>query len=144
MIKIAVIGNKKFLFFLLSLNVLFTNGQTKYVKVIDSLTKDPIPFATIIFSNNTGIITDDNGRFELLEEQYLNNDSIYVSFIGFKTLSRKLSSLRDSLLILSPNPIKLNEIVLTNREYSELNGLMVSVYVNGNNNKFNNNEIYNT
>ena len=29
-----------------------------------------------------------------------------------------MSSLKDSLLILSPNPIELNEIVLTNREYS--------------------------
>ncbi len=111
-------GNKKFLFFLFSLSILFLNGQTKYIRVIDSLTNDPISFATVIFSNNTGIITDDNGRFELLEEQYLNNDSIYVSFIGYKTLSRELSSLKDTLLILSPNPIELKEIVLTNREYS--------------------------
>ena len=111
-------GNKNFVFFLLLLAAFFANGQTKIIKVIDSLTKDPIPYATVLFSNNTGIITDDNGRFELLEEQYLNNDSIYVSFIGYKTLSRELSSLKDSLLILSPNPIKLNEIVLTNREYS--------------------------
>ena len=110
--------NKNFLFFLLFLAGFFANGQTKIIKVIDSLTKEPIPYATVLFSNNTGVITDDNGRFELLEEQSLNNDSIYVSFIGFKTLSRELSSLKDSLLILSPNPIELNEIVLTNREYS--------------------------
>ena len=110
--------DKNFVFFLLLLAGFFANGQTKIIKVIDSLTKEPIPYATVLFSNNTGIITDDNGRFELLEEQSRNNDSIYVSFIGFKTLSRELSSLKDSLLILSPNPIELNEIVLTNREYS--------------------------
>ena len=110
--------NKNFVFFLLFLAGFFANGQTKIIKVIDSLTKEPIPYATVLFSNNTGVITDDNGRFELLEEQSRNNDSIYVSFIGFKTLSRELSSLKDSLLILSPNPIELNEIVLTNREYS--------------------------
>ena len=110
--------NKNFLFFLLLFAGFFANGQTKIIKVIDSLTKEPIPYATVLFSNNTGVITDDNGRFELLEEQSRNNDSIYVSFIGFKTLSRELSSLKDSLLILSPNPIELNEIVLTNREYS--------------------------
>ena len=58
-------GNKNLVSFLLLLAAFFANGQTKIIMVIDSLTKDPIPYATVLFSNNTGIITDDNGRFEL-------------------------------------------------------------------------------
>ena len=71
-------GDKNFVFFLLLFAGFFANGQTKIIKVIDSLTKEPIPYATVLFSNNTGIITDDNGRFKLLEEQSLNLSLIHI------------------------------------------------------------------
>ncbi len=56
--------------------------------VMDSLNKEPIPFAAITsnFENNT--ITNEEGRFRLFKKKsFTEQDSIFISSIGFNSIS---------------------------------------------------------
>jgi hypothetical protein len=101
--------------FLFALNI---NSQSSTVKVLDSLTLSSIPFATVYFSNNKGIITDIDGRFELINEQYGTNDSLFISSMGYKKTSLKISSFKDSIVYMIPEMITLENVVVTNRNLS--------------------------
>ena len=58
------------------------SSQSNNVKVLDSVSGTPIPFATIYFSSNKGIISDEGGQFELILKEYLDyRTNRSVSFI---------------------------------------------------------------
>ena len=61
------------------------NSQSKRIKIIDSLSLESIPFASVYFSNNNGLISDEEGYFELIPEQFNTGDTLFVSSLGFKT-----------------------------------------------------------
>ena len=112
-------------FFIISL---FANSQnTKKIKILDSITLDPIPYSTIHFSNSDNkIIADDTGYFELIKSNYDLYDTIFINTIGYKEASYNLDTFiskspKDSLIIyLSENPIGLDNIYLTtkNKNYT--------------------------
>ena len=55
---------KRFIIFLLfAVNL---KAQSTSVKILDSISFNPIPFATVYFSNSSGVISDENGDFELI------------------------------------------------------------------------------
>ena len=98
--------------------ILNLNSQTLNVKVIDSITDLPIAYSNIYFSNNNGLITDNSGNFELIKSQLSKNDSMYVSMIGYNKKSFFLNDFNDSLIKLVQSPIKLSDVVLTNKKLS--------------------------
>ena len=74
-------------YFLFMLCVLNLQAQSQQIQIVDSLSLEPIPFATVHFSNNKGLITDAIGFFELLPEQFEVNDSLFVSSLGYDGLA---------------------------------------------------------
>ena len=109
---------RNFLYFFIFLFALNVNAQSSTVKVLDSLSSSPVSFATVYFSNNKGIITDGDGRFELINEQYDSNDSLFISSMGYKKMSLKISSFKDSIVYMIPEMITLENVVVTNRNLS--------------------------
>ena len=107
-----------FLVFIFTCWILNLSSQTLNVKVIDSITDLPIAYSNIYFSNNTGLITDESGNFELIKSQLSKNDSMHVSMIGFNKKSFFLNDFNDSLIKLVESPIKLSDVVLTNKKLS--------------------------
>lgn len=105
-----------YLIFLLS--VLDLQAQSKQVQIVDSLSLEPIPFATVHFSNKKGLITDEIGFFELLPEQVEVNDSLFVSSLGYDGLAVGLKQLQDSILYVMPQAIALDNVILTNKSYT--------------------------
>ena len=95
-----------YLIFLFS--VLNLQAQSKQVQIVDSLSLESIPFATVHFSNNKGLITDEIGFFELLPEQVEVNDSLFVSSLGYDGLAVGLKQLQDSILYVMPKAIALD------------------------------------
>ena len=93
-------------------------AQSKQVQIVDSLSLEPIPFATVHFSNNKGLITDEIGYFELLPEQVEVNDSIFVSSLGYDGLAVELKQLQDSIFYVMPQSIALDNVILTNKNYT--------------------------
>ena len=94
------------------------NAQSLTVKVLDSLSFSPIPFATVYFSNSSGIISDENGDFELIKNELTDEDSLFISSMGYNKISFSLNHFKDSIVFLSPKPIELNNVILTNRDLS--------------------------
>jgi len=102
---------------LISFNV---KAQSKKVKIIDSISFEPVPFATIFFSNNNGIISDENGFFELVSEQFSKKDSLFISSMGFESKQFSLDIFNDSIIRLSPKTISLKNVIVTNNQLSSV------------------------
>jgi hypothetical protein len=107
---------KRFIIFLLfAVNL---KAQSTSVKILDSISFAPIPFATVYFSNSSGIISDENGDFELIKNELNDEDSLFISSMGYKKVSYSLNRFNDSIIFLSPKPIELNNVIITNRKLS--------------------------
>ena len=105
---------KRFIIFLLfAVNL---KAQSISVKILDSISFNPIPFATVYFSNSSGVISDENGDFELIKNELNDEDSLFISSMGYKKVSYSLNRFNDSIIFLSPKPIELNNVILTNRK----------------------------
>ena len=105
--------------FILIIFFLFTkkiNSQSLNVQIIDSATTQPIPYTNIYFSNNNGLISDDNGNFELIKSQLSQNDSMYISILGYKKSSFLIKDFNDTIIQLIQTPIKLSDVFLTNKK----------------------------
>ena len=104
---------KLIIFLLFAVNL---NAQLSTVKILDSVSFAPIPFATVSFSNSSGIISDENGDFELIKNELNDEDSLFISSMGYKKVSYSLNRFNDSIIFLSPKPIELNNVIITNRK----------------------------
>ena len=109
---------KQIYFLLLVLLSFNLKAQSKKIKIIDSISFEPVPFATIFFSNNNGIISDEDGLFELIPEQYSKKDSLFVSSMGFEPKQFSLDIFNDSIIRLVPKTISLKNVVVTNNQLS--------------------------
>ena len=67
------------------------------IQVLDSITNQPVSYATISFGNGNGIFADDGGKFLFTKKIYPDIDSLFISALGFKTLSIDTKSLPNKL-----------------------------------------------
>jgi hypothetical protein len=85
-------------------------------KIIDSSSKEPLPFVTILYQSNPsrGVISDINGHFIIKKNQEVK--ALTVSFIGYSTKTVQIDSLSFDLnkLIIEIDPMsfELGEIVV--------------------------------
>lgn len=81
--------------------------------VIDSVTKEPLPFVNIVFlGKNIGTTTDFDGKFSI-STQWASN-TIKVSFIGYHTVIKQINIGKNQYLEikLKPQNIDLKEVVI--------------------------------
>ena len=96
------------------------NSQAQLInsKIVDSITKEPIPYATIVFKKS-GMISNEEGRFSFLFKKGAKpTDTLSISCIGFKTIAKPLNQFKDSVIYLSPKAIELKEVLLTTEKYT--------------------------
>ncbi|GAA4238634.1 hypothetical protein GCM10022291_29870 [Postechiella marina] len=114
---------KHFYFALLSLSFLtfqlHAQEQSIGAKLIDSLSKKPIPFATISTTKNSGVISNSSGNFVIhFRKKPSKKDSIFIRCLGYKTKRYLTHTFTDSIVLLSPESIELNEVLLSNKNYT--------------------------
>jgi hypothetical protein len=83
--------------------------------VIDSKTRHPLPYSNVFLANkSTGTITNMGGRFELKISVLEPDDTLGVSFIGYKLLKIPVSSLDTGLTILrlSSKKVQIKEVIV--------------------------------
>ena len=109
--------SQAFLFFFIILLAGIQNLASQELSAVikDSLTREPIPFASIYSSKGTGIIANEEGFFRLHLEAKAN-DTLYFSCMGYETLSHVASQFSDSVVLLTPKSIMLNSIIVTNND----------------------------
>ncbi|ADV49082.1 hypothetical protein Celal_1781 [Cellulophaga algicola DSM 14237] len=107
------------LLFIFLFSLSYTSAQNISARVIDSVTQEPIPFATIQFADDMGVITNGEGSFTiLLDAKNTETDSLFVSSMGYKTYKTTLGEFKDSILVLSPQNIELKNVIVSNKNYS--------------------------
>ncbi|MCX2720652.1 carboxypeptidase-like regulatory domain-containing protein [Lentiprolixibacter aurantiacus] len=104
-------------FALFSLLTLQGYTQDLTAKLVDSKTGQGIPYATIRFDTNSGIITNEEGLFSLRWSAIPENqDSLYISCMGYEKLAISIQRISDSIIKISPKAIDLDEVFLFDRE----------------------------
>ena len=114
-----------FWFFLVSIGL---QAQLAYQgKVVDVKTGLPIPFVNIgIIERQIGTVSNEDGEFllEFRRQEVAPGDILRVSSLGYQTrdipLSRLNTKTKSFIFYLEPEAISLNEVVLTDREFKEV------------------------
>tara|TARA_B100000809_G_scaffold66115_2_gene62807 strand:- start:953 stop:2191 length:1239 start_codon:yes stop_codon:yes gene_type:complete len=74
------------LIFILHLHGICQNQKTLTGKIIDSETKEGLPYATIGFPNNyIGTVTNESGDFKFIFSDTIKNDSLVINYLGYKS-----------------------------------------------------------
>ncbi|WP_405411139.1 carboxypeptidase-like regulatory domain-containing protein [Maribacter sp. Asnod1-A12] len=99
-------------------NSINASAQSLSASVIDSISQQPIPFATVQLKGK-GVITNEEGNFNfLLNETITESDSLTISSMGYETLSKPISEFTTSKILLAPKSIELREVIVSNKNYS--------------------------
>ena len=103
-----------FLLFFLLISPSFIVAQELTAIIKDSLSQKVIPFASIYLNSGSGVVSNEDGRFRLLYDTSKEKDSLFISCMGYRTLSIPFSLVKDSVFYLSPKTIELNSVILSN------------------------------
>jgi len=92
-------------------------AQTYSSKLVDAKTNNGIPYATIQYGENQGVISNDEGRFSFyLNERTQLLDSVYISSMGYKKVGFALEHLKDSIIVVQPRAIELSGVYVFDEE----------------------------
>ncbi|TYA74820.1 carboxypeptidase-like regulatory domain-containing protein [Seonamhaeicola marinus] len=90
-------------------------------KLIDSTTQKPIPYANVSFGKKSGVISNANGVFQIhFKKKLKKTDSLLISCMGYEPKSISVQKFSDSILILKPQSIELDEVLVSNKTYTAL------------------------
>ena len=96
-------------------------AQEINLQLRDSLSGEPIPFATVMTNFGENAISNEEGVFRLNREtSFVPEDSLFISCMGFKPFGEAIQKLSDSLLLLSPKAIELNAVILSQNNLSAI------------------------
>ncbi|WP_341216898.1 carboxypeptidase-like regulatory domain-containing protein [uncultured Wocania sp.] len=111
----------KLLFILVTLFIsqLFNAQESIHAKLIDSTTQKPIPFATIELNKKSGVISNENGVFQMyLDKKITKKDSLFINCLGYETKRIAIKKFTDSIIVLSTKSIELDEVLVSNKKYT--------------------------
>jgi len=114
------------------------------IQIIDSISGQAVAYSNVYFSNNNGLISDEDGSFELIKSQLSEKDSMHISMLGYKKSSFLIKDFNDTLIKLVQSPIKLSDVILTNKKFSseEIISKVVENIDNNYEKQFTENKIY--
>ncbi len=96
-------------------------AQTIAATVIDKKTNEPIPYATIQVSKDTGVIANEEGRFHItIDKTPEESDSIYISSMGYQKIALSIQKGIDSILYIEPKTIELGSVFVSNKNMTAL------------------------
>ena len=107
---------KRIFYYFIFLKIIVLQGQQINLQVIDSVTKDPIPFTTILTNFNYNTISNEEGFFRVLKStNFSNQDSLFITCMGYNEYKVAIDKLKQSVIELTEKTIKLNSIILTSQ-----------------------------
>jgi hypothetical protein len=82
--------------------------------VLDSHTRQPVPFASVQYAPGKGVVTNEEGNFSLFGK-FSEADSLIISSIGYETFVVGLKDVKGEGILLKPSTIELSNVFLTNK-----------------------------
>lgn len=117
---------------LIGLTTVVAQNQTSVSGIVkDSITGEPVSYASVVFENSTiGVTTDDNGVFNIHNDKGLTD--ILINFLGYnpKHIQVKKGQKTENLeILLSPASYIMDEVVVkpTKEKYSKKNNPAVDL-----------------
>jgi len=107
--------NSLLIILLFSLTFINVRGQNGKIVVIDSKSKESIPFAHVCFEELGGkqkqyLVTDKDG---IVNNLCLAKSVIAISFVGYQTFNDTIAPNKDYTLALSPHIFDLDQVIVT-------------------------------
>jgi hypothetical protein len=86
-------------------------------KIISCKDKKPLAFANVVLTRGfPGATSDENGEFQLDLKTSNSNDSLIISYVGFKTIKEPITILFNKQVIcLEESAVMLNEVVVSTK-----------------------------
>lgn len=97
---------------------LYSQNYQATLKDYDS--KEIIPYASILFAANNGVITNEEGKFSLNLSE-IKQDSIYISSVGYLKKGFAVNTLKDSVLYLKSAIENLDLVYVSKENYTANN-----------------------
>ncbi|MBB1194441.1 carboxypeptidase-like regulatory domain-containing protein [Flavobacterium sp. SOK18b] len=125
----------KFIPYLLLLSTIlffqYSWSQNISVKIIDATTKEVIPYATINIDKKEHLISNAEGFFNLPETALQDDNTLIITYLGYKNLEVKVSQLSklDYIIALTPTIFEL-DAVQVNGEKPNPYSIMATVKAN--------------
>ena len=101
--------------------ILFSFSAFSQTLIVDSITKKPLPFATIKTSTG-GFYAGENGIFK-----YSGDEKLHISFLGYQDHNLEGRQLRDTIFM-SPKTINLSEVIISKSTIKTIGLLKTSKY----------------
>ncbi|WOD44442.1 carboxypeptidase-like regulatory domain-containing protein [Hwangdonia lutea] len=90
-----------------------------HAKLIDSTTQKPIAYATIELNKKSGVISNNNGVFQIyLNKKITAKDSLFINCLGYETKRVAVEKFNDSIIVLRQKSIELDEVLVSNKNYT--------------------------
>ena len=91
-------------------------AQSLSSRIIDAKTGEAIPYATVQYADGKGIITNEEGQFNLYVTPAITLDSLFISCMGYEKTAVSVRQGIDSVITIDPKPIELSEVYLFDHE----------------------------
>lgn len=93
--------------------------QTFTSKLLDSKTEQPVVFATIQFNSKSGVISNDNGEFNITIKRNVKvTDSLTINCLGYEEKRIGLLNFNNPTIYLTSKTVDLSEVLVTNKKYT--------------------------
>lgn len=110
--------NFRLTIFLFIISFCYKGNSQNYQAVLkDFDSKEIIPYASILFAPNNGVITNEEGKFSL-DLDKIKQDSIYISSVGYLKTGFAVHNLKDSIIYLQAVIENLELVYLTKNNYT--------------------------
>ncbi|WP_406684876.1 carboxypeptidase-like regulatory domain-containing protein [Seonamhaeicola sp. MEBiC1930] len=105
---------------LILLTTVYSQAQQSITtKLIDSTTQKPIPYATISYGKKTGVISNSDGDFQIyFKKTPSKKDSLFISCLGYNTKKIPILNFTNQVIELSQKSIELDEVLVSNQNYT--------------------------
>ncbi|MGB7784575.1 MAG: carboxypeptidase-like regulatory domain-containing protein [Salinimicrobium sp.] len=90
-------------------------SQEFHARVLDAGSKEPVPYANVLFADNRGVVTNEEGYFSFTTGQ--TPELIKISSMGYELLELKPEQISETLFLI-PASIELKEVFLSNKNLS--------------------------
>ena len=106
------------IFLVALLQVSLLQAQEVRAQVLDSVTKQPIPFVNILLAENRGLVTNEEGFFSYNSEDEKLPEIIKISSLGYELVELRPEQISGGIIYLVPASIELREVFLSNENLS--------------------------
>lgn len=98
----------------------FSFAQSISGTLIDKKTNETIPFATVQIGEDYGVVTNQEGDFNINIANFQPTDSLVFSFMGYDRKAIAIKDFEDGKVYLEKNVEQLDEVLLMNRELTAM------------------------